>query len=126
MTLGWQFALSLLVLIGVFGATIKTCLELDDQRQSKQEAEETESAQRQKKMRAILYDFRIHYSSNLIRVRLIENKSELTPELIYAWSQEPEVITLLGQQGLFGIVVELEEYAVLFKADEGGSGDVSR
>ena len=40
MTLGWQVALSILVLIGVSGVTIKTCLELYDRRQSKQEAEE--------------------------------------------------------------------------------------
>ena len=121
MTLGWQFALLILVLIGVSGVTIKTCVELYDQRQSKQEAEATESVQRQKRVRAILENFQLNFLDNLIRVRLIERKSELTYERLYAWSQEADVIALLEENGLVGIRDELEEFSELYRADEVGS-----
>ena len=100
MRLGLYFALSFVFLLGAIGTTILTGLRWYDHRQSNQKAEATESVQRQKRVRAILENFQLNFLDNLIRVRLIERKSELTYERLYAWSQEADVIALLEENGL--------------------------
>ncbi|MCZ6874440.1 MAG: nucleotide-binding protein [bacterium] len=79
--------------------------------------EASESADRKRRLRGILENFRINFLTNLIDSGIIESKSELTYERIFELSQDAHVTSLLSEHELFGIRDELEEFAELYTSD---------
>lgn len=106
-------------MLAAIGYAVMSAIDIWDYRKSKKETEASESADRKKRMRNLLDDFKINFATGatgLINLKIIESKSELTFKRLYELSQDARVMSLLGERAV-GIRNGLEEFRELYVAD---------